>query len=107
MKYLNAGAGQHRRSSELPESGGRTGRGGRRTELYSFLDGQAHTLAHINIAHANTHESTHSRTHFWTFVSSSVDSKSALLELYLYLPRSHSSLSSPLHPPPRPHSLAG
>lgn len=33
--YLNAGAGQHRRSSELPESEGRTGRGSRRTELHS------------------------------------------------------------------------
>lgn len=45
VRYLNAGAGQHRRSSELPESEGRTGRGSRRAELYSFFfpDGQAHT----------------------------------------------------------------
>lgn len=37
VRYLNAGAGQHRRSSELPESEGRTGRGSRRAELYSFF----------------------------------------------------------------------
>lgn len=50
VRYLNAGAGQHRRSSELPESEGRTGRGGRRTEVYSFC----HNQAHILIAHTDT-----------------------------------------------------
>lgn len=96
MKYLNAGAGQHRRSSELPESEGRTGRGGRRTELYSFPDGQAHTLTHINIAHTNTHKSTHTLTHaLLDFRLICGLQKNGPLELYLCLPRSHSSLSSP------------
>lgn len=63
VRYLNARAGQHRRSSELPQSEGRTGRGSRRTELYSFPDSQAHTLIHINIAYTNTHRRTNSHTH--------------------------------------------
>lgn len=58
VRYLNAGAGQHRRSSELPESEGRTGRAIRRAELYSFCHNQAHML----IAH-NKHSQTDAHTH--------------------------------------------
>lgn len=63
MRYLNAGAGQHRRSSELPGSEGRTGRGSRRTELHSFLHDQAQTLHRIlHNTTTHTHRHTHSRT---------------------------------------------
>lgn len=57
VRYLNAGAGQHRRSSELPESEGRTGRGSRRTELYSFCHKPTHSL------HIQTLSDAHSLTH--------------------------------------------
>ena len=81
VRYLNTRSGQHRQSSKLPESEGRIGRGGGRTEISVFADKQTHTLTHLNTAHTHTHTHTHTHSHpdFWTFVSS-LDSS---LELYL------------------------
>lgn len=54
MRYLNTRSGQHRQSSKLPESEGRIGRGGRRTEISVFPDSQIHTLTHQRHTHKHT-----------------------------------------------------
>lgn len=70
VRYLNAGAGQHRRSSELPESGGRTGRGKRRAVFLTTKPTHSdteilHIQAHTRRAHSHPHTFGLS-THLWT-----------------------------------------
>lgn len=77
MRYLNARAGQLRRSSELPESGGRTGKKKKRSFRAVFSDTPKYPFT------GKTH--THSHTHFLD-IDSSVDSTACPLELNLCLP---------------------
>lgn len=65
VRYLNTRSGQHRQSSKLPESEGRTGRGGRRTQICAFPHSQTHTLTHISATHTPTH-TFGLLSHLWT-----------------------------------------